>query len=259
MKKTQKEIQKIVEDLTCRHGVDFLKAMSTGNIANTLNISRSLASQYLNELCKLGRCIKINSRPVYYFDKTQLEKKYNVTLTYNEYYNMPDLIEALKQKQKEPQDFFNAVGEDGSLGYCISQLKAAMLYPHGLPVILQGERGSGKTFLARLAFEFLKNQHRVMDKACFIAYQFNSEQTSDKMLEDLFGIHSSVKKQTGFIEKCHNGLLYLSQADKMSLECQQSNAGNPWGGYAFVRMFGTGFIIKHTSSLQHSAVNKASG
>ena len=103
------------------------------------------------------------------------------------------------------------------------------------------------------------------------------------MLEDLFGIHSSVKKQTGFIEKCHNGLLYLSQADKMSLECQQriadyintgqftrmafrtshqqSNAGNPWGGYAFVRMFGTGlsFIIKHTSSLQHSAVNKASG
>lgn len=105
MKKTQKEIQKIVEDLTCRHGVDFLKAMSTGNIANTLNISRSLASQYLNELCKLGRCIKINSRPVYYFDKTQLEKKYNVTLTYNEYYNMPDLIEALKQKQKEPQDF----------------------------------------------------------------------------------------------------------------------------------------------------------
>ena len=53
MKKTQKEIQKIVEDLTCRHGVDFLKAMSTGNIANTLNISRSLASQYLNELCKI--------------------------------------------------------------------------------------------------------------------------------------------------------------------------------------------------------------
>ena len=47
MKKTQKEIQKIVEDLTCRHGVDFLKAMSTGNIAKTLNISRSLASQYI--------------------------------------------------------------------------------------------------------------------------------------------------------------------------------------------------------------------
>ena len=221
MKKTQKEIQKIVEDLTCRHGVDFLKAMSTGNIAKTLNISRSLASQYLNELCKQGQCIKINSRPVYYFDRTQLEKKYNVTLTYNEYYNMPDLIEALKQKQKEPQDFFNAVGGEGSLSYCISQLKAAMLYPHGLPVILQGEKGSGKTFLARLAFEFLKNQDRVTDKACFIAYQFNSEQTSDKMLEDIFGIHSSVKKQTGFIEKCQNGLLYLSQADKMSLECQQ--------------------------------------
>ena len=80
-----------------------------------------------------------------------------MTLTYNEYYNMPDLIEALKQKQKEPQDFFlmRWAGE-GSLSYCISQLKAAMLYPHGLPVILQGEKGSGKTFLARLAFEFLK-------------------------------------------------------------------------------------------------------
>lgn len=146
MKKTQKEIQKIVEDLTCRHGVDFLKAMSTGNIAKTLNISRSLASQYLNELCKQGQCIKINSRPVYYFDRTQLEKKYNVTLTYNEYYNMPDLIEALKQKQKEPQDFFNAVGGEGSLSYCISQLKAAMLYPHGLPVILQGEKAAEKHF-----------------------------------------------------------------------------------------------------------------
>ncbi len=138
MKKTQKEIQKIVEDLTCRHGVDFLKAMSTGNIANTLNISRSLASQYLNELCKLGRCIKINSRPVYYFDKTQLEKKYNVTLTYNEYYNMPDLIEALSRSRKSRRIFLTRWVRMGSLGYCISQLKAAMLYPHGLPVILQG-------------------------------------------------------------------------------------------------------------------------
>lgn len=44
-----------------------MKQFTANDISENLNISRNLASQYLNELVKETRAIKVNSRPVYFF------------------------------------------------------------------------------------------------------------------------------------------------------------------------------------------------
>ena len=46
---------------------EALKEFTTIQIAASLHISRGLASQYLNELYKENRLVKIQSKPVYYF------------------------------------------------------------------------------------------------------------------------------------------------------------------------------------------------
>ena len=44
------------------------------DLSESLQISRNTVSQYLNEFVKEEKCIKINSRPVYFFSKEMLEK-----------------------------------------------------------------------------------------------------------------------------------------------------------------------------------------
>ena len=49
-------------------------------VSHDLSISRSLASHYLNEFVKDGFFIKINSRPVCFLDKTQIQENFCIRL-----------------------------------------------------------------------------------------------------------------------------------------------------------------------------------
>lgn len=49
-------------------GAEDLKDFTTIHIANSLCISRGLASQYLNSLFKEKKLVKIQSKPVYFLE-----------------------------------------------------------------------------------------------------------------------------------------------------------------------------------------------
>ena len=70
-----------------------------------LNISRSLTSQYLNELVKDERIIKISTRPVYYMDRSVLERKYQLELKSCEYLSLGELMKELHRNSPKLQDF----------------------------------------------------------------------------------------------------------------------------------------------------------
>lgn len=144
LKKESKTFQKSNIDL-----------FTTITISSRLNISRGLTSQYLNELFKEGELIKICSRPVLFLDKKVIEEKYNINLQICSFDFLDDFIDILNQEANKLKDFEKAIGYNSSLAHIIDQCKAAIQYSdNGIPLVITGQRGTGKTLLAKLLFEY---------------------------------------------------------------------------------------------------------
>ena len=66
---TKRELLEYLRDETKTFDAVRMERFSANAIGKKKNISRTLVSQYLNELFKEGQLIKINSRPVYFLHK----------------------------------------------------------------------------------------------------------------------------------------------------------------------------------------------
>lgn len=141
-----------------------MEEFSTMGISQKLFLSRTLVSQYLNELNKENKVVKINSRPVYYLSKAGLEHLLGMQIENRDFLNMNEFCNFISQKITILHDFTKAIGNNGSLEYCIEQMKAAVGYPpNGLHIMLYGKKGSGKRYLCHLLYEYLINQN-LMDR-----------------------------------------------------------------------------------------------
>ena len=141
-------ITKYIDDCTEKFCITRKLSGSTQAIADENFVSRSLVSQYLNEMFKSNILIKINTRPVFFLKKNIIEKTFKVVLREKTFDNPEELLEVLDSRLLDKGAFINAVGNDGSLNYCIHQMLAAVSYPpHGIPVLLLGEEGTGARLL----------------------------------------------------------------------------------------------------------------
>lgn len=71
---TKQELLEHLDRLTRAATPETVGSFTTMQIAADINVSRSLASQYLNELVRDGLIVKVNSRPVIYLHKTAFER-----------------------------------------------------------------------------------------------------------------------------------------------------------------------------------------
>ena len=116
---------------------------TTEALSSILNIRRSNTSRYLNHLVKENRLSKTESRPVRFY---------------------------LKTTNNEEDAFVRLIGFKESLANQVQLAKAAMLYPEkSLPILIKGPVGSGKSYFARVMFDFLKEHHRVNENAQFVS------------------------------------------------------------------------------------------
>lgn len=153
---TKREILAHLDKMTREATPATVASFTTTRIAADVNVSRSLASQYLNELVRDNLIVKVNTRPVIYLHKSAFERYLQVPLAASEYASMEALLRDAGVDER--RDFAKAIGHDLSLSSYVEQLKAAISYPpYGLPVLLVGEPGCGKAFLSHLAFEYGKN------------------------------------------------------------------------------------------------------
>lgn len=71
---TKTEILKTLDKMTRDLNLCNIDNFTTAKIASECHVSRSLASQYLNELVRQGDVIKVNARPVLYFHRHSVER-----------------------------------------------------------------------------------------------------------------------------------------------------------------------------------------
>ena len=134
---TRQEIYEYMKKETANLDLIHFDNFMTSTICNKLNISRNLTSQYLNEGFKEGYLIKINTRPVYYFERKTVMAKYELEQIDSEFYDLEEFISCIRKKSNEKLNFEKGIGYNLSLKQAIDKCKVAVDYPkNGLPFYL---------------------------------------------------------------------------------------------------------------------------
>lgn len=199
----------------------------TIHIATALSVSRNLVSQYLNEYVQEGVVIKVTGRPVLFYAKCVLEERYQCHLEKTNYDTIDELMVCLLVKKKM-QDFDYLIGAEGSLHSAVEQCKAAISYPpHGLPLLLYGPTGSGKSYMANLTYDYAIN-NKIIDKdKRFVVVNCSEYANNPELLTaNLFGSRKGAytgaeKDNPGLLSIADGGVLFLDEVHCLKAACQE--------------------------------------
>lgn len=174
------------------------KELNTEQIAHGLNLSRSVVSGYLAKLYKQNKVNKSTTRPVVW---TLSEK------------SLP---------------FDEIIGHDSSLKESIELAKESILYPsNGLPVMITGRSGVGKSYLAKKIYEEAKALGVIDKNAPFVTlntadYANNTELLSSVLFGYKKGAFTGADHDSeGLIDKANNGYLFLDEVHRLSKSNQE--------------------------------------
>lgn len=177
--------------------------LSTIDIASVLNLSRSATSLYLNTLLEKQEVYQRGSRPVYWH------------------------LANMSEEQLFTDVFQQYIGFDGSVEEAINKCKAAVLYPPlGLPLLLCGPSGVGKSFLAKLIFEYLKENKKNHAKK-FIVFNCADYANNPELLSSILFGHTkgsftgADSKRKGLLAEADGGVLFLDEVHRLSNENQE--------------------------------------
>lgn len=198
----------------------------TEAVAFHFNIDRTRASRILNELVKEDILLKVNTRPVCFLHRETIEKNYG-----NVENSIYDSFEALKIElviDKAEGIFSQMIGYEKSLKEAIQQIKTSIYYPdNGLPLMLLGPTGVGKTFLAKLIYDYTQAKRIIAEDAPFFVFNCALYANNPELLTSyLFG-HSkgsftgAIKDQMGLIEQANQGILFLDEVHRLDREGQE--------------------------------------
>ncbi|GAB5055425.1 hypothetical protein PESHB5_19240 [Pediococcus parvulus] len=144
------KVDQIVQEATIEFlqtkNVDVLKNSNAGSIANLIKKDRTYVSRYFNERLKQHAFIKINTRPVLFLTASDFREYHLDSYEYN---SVEELVETIDSR-KEKVIIQSIIGHHDSMRVPIEQAKTSLAYPNnGLPMIIFGESGVGKSFFAK--------------------------------------------------------------------------------------------------------------
>lgn len=212
-------LKNLCKNIKIQPGSDF--GFSADAIAKELAMSRSNVSSDLNKLYKEGCVYKIEGRPTLYLDK---EWVINYQYSTGKLKNNDN-----KTVKKCIVDCFSGlIGNEGSLKAQIKQVQAAILYPpNGLPTLILGETGTGKTTFVDYMYRFSVDNKVLRENAPFISFNCADYANSPQLLMSiLFGsikgaYTGSESNKSGLVEVANGGILFLDEVHRLPPEGQE--------------------------------------
>lgn len=208
MANTKSEILDICVEKTA-HISDVEKSFVCSNtISSTLHISRSLASQYLNELWRDGHLIKIQSHPTYFGFKKSLEGYFQKEISQSVFTSTEEFMEYVRFDAKR-SSINNIFGYKGSLKPDIDRIIAGLEYPHGgLPIFIKGENGTGKERVIHDIYMYFRQTGKISDVSKYVVVQVvrNSQ--------------LNIKNIIDAINNCNQGIIYIRNVARLSINDQ---------------------------------------
>jgi sigma-54 dependent transcriptional regulator of gfr operon len=222
--KMRKEMNDYLYDLTLQFREVPEEVFSTHHIARSLQLNRSTMSSYLNQAFRENELVKIKSYPTLFLHKQAL---LDIGLTLKK--NIFQSIDELRLEQPLTHRALDTViGASGSLKTSLDQIKTAVLYPDsGLPILLCGASGSGKTYLANKIYEYAIEEQVIAADAPFISYNCaqyfnNPELLSSALFGHIKGAFTGAdERHSGLLEKADGGILFLDEVHRLSEEGQE--------------------------------------
>lgn len=194
MKRSRYVIYDHLEELSNQH-----KRVTTMDIAESTALSRNVVTTYLSQLLTEGLVEKYGTRPVYWQPV---------------------------QEQIDPFAIF--IGADGSLKEEIDECKAAVTYPpKGFPVLITGESGVGKSYLAALIHQYAIEQEVIAKTGRFVTlncadYANNPELLSSVLFGYRKGAFTGADQDTeGLIQQADGGFIFLDEVHRLNSENQE--------------------------------------
>lgn len=200
--------------------------ITAAELAQKLNLSRQVISHYLTRLMEDGLAVKTSTRPVYWFPVTSEDLEFFG----EEQWKCAET--GLSRETVEPAAvsvssvFSSMVGYAGSQRQTVEMCMAAVNYPpDGLPMLLTGESGVGKSFIARLIYEYALEQQTIAAGAPFVVlncadYANNPELLSAVLLGYKKGSFTGADRD-GLLKEADGGYLFLDEVHRLSFENQE--------------------------------------
>jgi transcriptional regulator with AAA-type ATPase domain/transcriptional regulatory protein LevR len=164
---------------------------TAGELAKQLDLDRSTVSRYLNQLVKQGLAEKIAGRPVLY-------------------------------RPTQPEAPFPMQAAHSGIADLLKEALAALLYPpHGLPILLTGETGVGKTHMAQTLVQVATEAGHLSPGTPFITFNCAEyAQNPELLLAQLFGVRKgaftgAVEDKPGLVERADRGILFLDEIHRL--------------------------------------------
>ena len=203
-------------------------------VSTIMNIDRSTASKYLNNLCKKNKLNKSNTRPVRFYlaDISNTKSAINNREDFNhDFIAMSTILHnenTTKANRLIEGDFFSKlIGYDESLRFPLEKAKAALIYPpRGLHTLLIGENGVGKTLFIKTMIEYAKINKTVKEDSPFITINCADYIDHPNLLSSkLFGIakdnyNNLDNDEDGLLKIADNGFLILEEVQYLNSYCQ---------------------------------------
>ncbi len=221
----QERVYEQLIKITCDKG-----RTTASELAEQLNLSRQVTSHYLNRLLEQQKAVKTDTRPVYWSAWKAAQGEEGAAWGQEgASQGQAGATPSQPGSLREPGDVFSVlIGAGGSQRNITMQCKAAVNYPpDGLPILIIGESGVGKSFMAGLVCSYARSQNAIPGNAPFVVLNCADYANNPELLSAaLFGYKKgsftgAVSDKTGLLKEADGGMLFLDEVHRLSYENQE--------------------------------------